>query len=294
MNIRAKFSGFLLTLQLLTLMFLSLFSTLSVAADKNHDPNELLFGSVAMDIPVVMHQRLKPLTRYLSLRLHRPVSLKLSPNMGDAIREVADKKVQLAYLTPVAYLRAHQYGNARLIAKTITNGKASFQLMIVVKENSPYKTVADLKGKRFAFGDKRALLQRAAVVGAGIKLEDFSKYRFIGHYDNIARAVMNGDFDAGIVKDTMAFQWQGKGLRILYASPHLPPYNITANGDISDKLAAELKTAFLELNPKNPEDLKVIKAVDKDYDGFAETSDAEYDIVRKLIAPFKNANSPIE
>lgn len=294
MKIRAKYSGFSPTLKLLILMILSSVSTLSVAADQNSDPNELLFGSVAMDIPVVMHQRLKPLTRYLSLRLHRPVSLKLSPNMGDAIREVADKKVQLAYLTPVAYLRAHQYGNARLIAKTITNGRASFQLMIVVKENSPYKTVADLKGKRFAFGDKRALLQRAAVVGAGIKLQDFSEYRFIGHYDNIARAVMKGDFDAGIVKDTMAFQWQGKGLRILYASPHLPPYNITANGDLSDKLVAELKNAFLELNPKNPEDMKVIKAVDKDYDGFAKTSDAEYDIVRKLIAPFKNANKPVE
>jgi phosphonate transport system substrate-binding protein len=294
MNIRAKFSGFTLILKLLALTLLLPFSPLTLAANQSKDPYELLFGSVAMDIPVVMHQRLKPLTRYLSLRLHRPVSLKLSPNMGDAIREVADKKVQLAYLTPVAYLKAHQLGNARLIAKTITNGKASFQLMIVVKENSPYKTVADLKGKRFAFGDKRALLQRAAVVGAGIKLEDFSEYRFIGHYDNIARAVMRGDFDAGIVKDTMAFQWQGKGLRILYASPHLPPYNITANGDLSDKLVTELKKAFLELNPKNPEEMKVIKAIDKDYDGFAATSDAEYNIVRKLIKPFNNANGPIE
>lgn len=281
MNITTKYSGFLLILT-----FLLSFSANSLAADQNNANSELLFGSVAMDIPVVMHQRLKPLTQYLSKRLHRPVSLKLSPNMGDAIKQVAEKKVQLAYLTPVAYLKAHKMGNARLIAKTITNGKASFQLMIVVKENSPYKTVADLKGKRFAFGDKRALLQRAAVVGSGIKMEDFSEYRFIGHYDNIARAVMNGDFDAGILKDTMAFQWQGKGLRILYASPHLPPYNISANGNLSDELVEELKKAFLELNPKDPEEMKVIKAVDKDYDGFAATSDAEYDIVRKLIAPF--------
>jgi phosphonate transport system substrate-binding protein len=258
------------------------FSMASLASNKD----ELLFGSVAMDIPAVMHKRLKPLAQYLGKRLNRPVSMKLSPNMGAAIKEVADKKVDLAYLTPVAYLKAHERGGAKLVAKTVTNGKASFQLMIVVKEDSPIKTVEDLKGKRFAFGDKRALLQRAAVVGAGIKLEDFSDYKFIGHYDNIARAVMNGDFDAGILKDTMAFQWKGKGLRILASSPDLPPYNIAARGDIDDKTLAELQKAFLELDPKNPEHMEVIKAIDKKYDGFAPTNDAEYDIVRKLIKPF--------
>jgi len=264
-------------------LILALVTTTNASADSQ---KELLFGSVAMDIPAVMHKRLKPLTRYLSDKLGRPVSLKLSPNMGAAIKEVADKNVDLAYLTPVAYLKAHAKGGAKIIAKTVTKGKASFQLMIVVKKDSPYKTVADLKGKTFAFGDKRALLQRAAVVGAGINMEDFSSYKFIGHYDNIARAVVNGDFDAGILKDTMAFAWQNKGLRILAESPALPPYNIAASGDIDDDTLAKLKDAFLSLDKNNPAHLKVIKAVDKKYDGFAATSDAEYDVVRELIKPF--------
>ena len=271
----------LIGLIIILLAFASV-STIIVAKEKS----ELLFGSVAMDIPAVMHKRLKPLTQYLSKELNRPVSLKLSPNMGAAIKEVADKNVTLAYLTPVAYLKAHKKGNAKIVVKTVTKGKASFQLMIVVKKDSPIKTVADLKGKTFAFGDKRALLQRAAVVGAGIKMEDFSEYKFIGHYDNIARAVSNGDFDAGILKDTKAFKWEEKGLRILAASPDLPPYNIAANGDVSDELLAQLKEAFLKLDPKNPEHLKVIKAVAKKYTGFAATNDAEYDVVRELIKPF--------
>ena len=262
-----------------------LISPLSTLASSETN-NELLFGSVAMDIPAVMHRRLKPLTLYLSDKLGRPVSLKLSPNMGAAIKEVADKNVDLAYLTPVAYLKAHAAGNAKIVAKTVTKGKASFQLMIVVKKDSPYKTVADLKGKTFAFGDKKALLQRATVVGSGINMEDFSSYEFIGHYDNIARAVFNGDFDAGILKDTMAFQWQDKGLRILAESPALPPYNITASGDIDNDTLAKLKEAFLSLNHNDPKHLKIIKAVDKKYDGFAATNDAEYDVIRKLIKPF--------
>lgn len=250
---------------------------------------ELQFGSVAMDIPAVMHQRLKPLTKYLSETLNIPVILKLSPNMGAAIKEAVDGRVDLAYLTPVAYLKAHELGNAELIAKTVTNGKASFKLMIVVKQDSKIKTVQDLRNKSFAFGDKRALLQRATVVGAGITLEEFSEIKFIGHYDNIARAVMNSDFDAGILKDTMAYKWENKGLRILYNSPDLPPYNITASKNIDKKMLKKLRQAFLALDSNNPKHLKIIKSLDKKYNGFAPTSDKEYDVVRKLIKPFVSA-----
>ncbi|MDT8385543.1 MAG: phosphate/phosphite/phosphonate ABC transporter substrate-binding protein [Gammaproteobacteria bacterium] len=270
----------------LTLAFLLLFPVAASADTTTGGKNELLFGSVAMDIPAIMHKRLRPLTHYLTDRLGIPVSLKLSPNMGAAIKDVATRQVDLTYLTPVAYLKAHAQGGARIVAKTVTAGKASFQLMIVVKEDSPYQSVADLKGKSFAFGDEKALLQRAVVVGAGIEMKDFSEYKFIGHYDNIARAVVNGDFEAGILKDTMAFAWQGKGLRILAESPDLPPYNITASGDIDEAMLAKLKAAFLELDKNNPEHLEVIKAIDKKYDGFAATSDADYDVVRTLIKPF--------
>jgi phosphonate transport system substrate-binding protein len=271
-----KFSGFVL-LAVSSLLAGSLVS----AADK-----EIMFGSVAMDIPAVMHKRLSPLTRYLGKELGKPVVLRLSPNMGVAISDTAKGVVDLSYLTPVAYLKAHEKGGARVLVKTVTKGKASFRLMIVVREDSPYRTVQDLIGKKFAFGDKRALLQRAAVVGSGIKLSQFSEYRFIGHYDNIARAVMNGDFDAGILKDTMAYKWQGKGLRILYQTPDLPPYNITVSRNVDKKTEAALKRAFLKLNRKNPVHLKIIKALDKKYDGFAPTNDAEYDVVRRLIKPF--------
>lgn len=265
---------------------LVLFLFLIIPVSQGKQETSLKFGSVAMDIPVVMHKRLNPLTQYLSEQLGMPVTLKLSPNMKAAIHESASGEVDLAYLTPVAYIKAHKKGKVKLVAKTVTNGKASFKLMIVVKDSSHFKNVTDLKDMSFAFGDKAALLQRAAVVGSGINMEDFSHYQFLGHYDNISRAVLNGDFDAGILKDTMAYQWQGKGLRIIYSSPALPPYNIAANSKLSPELYKKIKQAFLQLDEKNPRHLKIIKALDKKYDGFAATSDAEYNVVRKLIKPF--------
>ncbi len=249
-------------------------------------PKKLVFGSVAMDIPAEMHKRLKPLTNYLSKELGVPVELKLSPNMKSAIEAVAKGEVDFAYLTPVAYLKSYAKGKTRILVKTLTNGKGSFQLMISVKDDSPYKSVNDLKGKLFAFGDKAALLQRAVVVGSGINLDQFGEYKFIGHYDNIARGVQAGDFDAGILKDTKAFAWEKKGLRILHSSEPLPPYNITAKNGLSEADYKKIRDVFLKLSMNNAEHKKVIKALSKKYNGFAETSDAEYDVIRKLIAPF--------
>ena len=265
------------------LIGLCVVNTTVYAVDEN---SPLRFGSVAMDIPAVMHKRLTPLTEYLSQELNRPVILTLSPNMGAAIDAVATDKVDFAYLTPVAYLKSHDKGATRIIARTLTNKKPFFQLMIVVREDSPIKSVQDLAGKSFAFGDKRALLQRAVVVGSGIKLKDFSKYDFIGHYDNIVRGVLNRDYDAGILKDTKAFKWEKKGIRILYASPELPPYNITASKTVSHNLFNKVQKSFTNLDVNNPKHLPVIKALSQKYDGFVATTDDDYNVVRKLIKPF--------
>jgi len=248
--------------------------------------SDLKFGSVAMDIPAIMHRKLTPLTEYLSQSINRPVTLQLSPNMASAINEVASNNVDLAYLTPVAYIKAQKKGDANILVKTITNNKASFQLMIVVRNDSPIKTVADLEGAEFAFGDKAALLQRAVVVGAGMPLKKLGSYKFIGHYDNIARGVQVGDFDAGILKDTKAFKWESKGLRILYSSPALPPYNITVSNKLDKAIRKKLENAFLALDDSNPRHRAIIKALSKKYNGFAPAKDSDYNVVRKLIEPF--------
>ena len=251
------------------------------------EESEIRLGSVAMDIPAEMYRRLAPLTKYLSATLKRPVTLKLSANMSAAIEEVSNGSVELAYLTPVAYIKAHAKGNVQLVAKTLTNKKASFQLMVVVRDDSPIKRIQDLKGKTFAFGDKAAILQRAVVVGAGMPLENLGEYKFIGHYDNIAKGVANGDFDAGILKDTTASDWKNRGLRILHSSSPLPPYNIVASSKVDAKLLKQIRQAFLSLNMKNLSHRKVIQALDNEYDGFAPVRNSDYDVVRRLIAPFE-------
>jgi len=271
------------TFILLSLPFL-LLASLQARADKQQP---IRFGSVAEDIPAVMHQRLTPLTDYLEAAVGRPVILTLSPNMPAAIEALSNGGVELAYLTPVAYLRAQQLGNVTLVAKAITNKQAYFQLQIVVREDSPIKKIADLAGRRFAFGDPAALLQQAVVVNAGMPLENLGKRAYLGHYDNIVRGVLNRDYDAGIVTDSKVRKWDKKGLRVIYSSPQLPPYNITATHNMDNALFLKLQAALLSLDESKPDHRRVLNALGEDYNGFARTNDAEYDIIRTLIKPFQ-------
>jgi phosphonate transport system substrate-binding protein len=268
--------------RILPLAIAALLSGATVA----HDNKPLVLGSVAMDVPAVMNLRLRPLTNYLSAELGRPVHMHLSPNMKTAVEELSAGRVDLSYMTPVAYLKAQQRGKARLVAKTLTRGEGAFRLMIVVRDDSPIRVPADLAGKRFAFGDPSAVLQRAVVVGTGVRIDQLRAHQFLGHYDNIARAVHNRDFDAGIVKDTTAFQWEGKGLRIIHASPPLPPYAIVAAAHVDETTLNKLRAAFLKLDQDRSSHQRVISALDPNYSGFAAVDDAEYDAVRRLIRPF--------
>ena len=269
------------------LRFFFLLIWLAAAQAVAADGKPLRFGSVAMDSPAVMQQRLLPLTSYLGKALGRPVVLKLSTNMPAAINALVSDDVDLAYLTPVAYVDAHARSKVRLVVKTVAAHRSSFKLMIVVRENSVIRKVEDLAGKRFAFGDPAALLQRAVVVGAGMPLQRLGEYAFVDHYDNVVRGVMVGDYDAGIVTDSTALRWQGRGIRVLYASQDLPPYNITASANLGQATVSRLREALLRLDPANPVHKRVIAALAESYTGFAATGDADYDVIRKLIAPFK-------
>lgn len=272
----------------LWLVLLLFVQSMNADAEPTAKPaGELSLGSVAMEIPAAMHQRLKPLAAYLSQELQRPVRLHLSPDLSKAVKEVAAGTVDIAYLTPIAYVDARAVGNVHILAKALTQGRDSFRLMLVTRSDSPIRSVENLVGKNFAFGDEAAILQRAVLVSAGVRLEQLANYRFLGHYDNIARGVANGDFDAGILKDSIAAQWEKKGLRTIYASPGLPPYNMVAGKHVDEATRRAIQAALLRLNVENPEHRGIIKALDTGYDGFVAATDSDYDVVRALTKPFR-------
>jgi phosphonate transport system substrate-binding protein len=259
-------------------------------AAQNTDADALQLGSVAMDIPAEMVKRLTPLTQYLSDKIGTPVSFHASPNLNSTVEDLGLNTTQIAYLTPAAYLEAHEKYAAVPLVNPLNKGKGTFTLMIVVQKDSAIKTMQDLRGKKFALGDKKAILQPAVVESAGIKLEEFSAYEYLNHYDNIAKAVINGDFDAGIVKDSIAEKFAAQGLRVIHTSVPLPSYVFAVNKNLPPKIIARLKAAMLALKADTEENKAILTALEKGYDGFESADDKNFDGIRKLLAHAKAKN----
>jgi phosphonate transport system substrate-binding protein len=247
----------------------------------------ITMGSVAMDIPVEMVKRMSALTNYLALNTGLNVRFKPSPNLGSAVDDLGSNQTQIAYLTPVAYIEAQKkHGVIPLVAPTI-NGRPHLSLVIGVKSGSNIRTPADLKGKRFAFGDEKALLQKAAVASMGLSTADFSHFAYLKHYDNIAKAVLAGDFDGGILKDSVAEDFKDKGIVVIGSTPPLPSYVFAVHPSVPASVRNKLRDAFLSLKKDNPVGAVTLEAFDSSYDGFVAIKDSAYDPVRKLIQPFQ-------
>lgn len=263
-----------------------LISSLTFATDSN--TNELQLGSVAMDVPAEMVKRLTPLTQYLSQKIGSTVIFHPSPNLNSTVEDLGMNITQIAYLTPAAYLEAREKYSVIPLVNPLNKGKGTFTLMVVVAKESAIKSIGELRGKKFAFGDKKAVLQPAVIENAGIKLEEFASYDYLNHYDNIAKAVINGDFDAGIVKDTIAEKFVAQGLRVIYTSAPLPSYLFAVNKTLPQQTIGKLKQAMLALKADTEENKSILTALEKGYDGFEAAEDKDFEGIRKLLSPAKS------
>jgi phosphonate transport system substrate-binding protein len=265
------------------------FSAATHAAEITRDVT-LQLGSVAMDTPAEMVKRLTPLTQYLSHAIGTPVNFHASPNLNSTVEDLGVNTTQIAYLTPAAYLEAREKHAVIPLVNPLNKGKGTFTLMVIVPKDSTVKTMSDLRGKKFAFGDKKAVLQPAVVETAGIKLEEFSSYDYLNHYDNIAKAVINGDFDAGIVKDSIAEKFSAQGIRVIHTSSALPSYIFAVNKNLPPRVIAKLKSAMLALKADTEENKAILTTLEKGYDGFEAAQDKDFDGIRKLLAHSKGKN----
>lgn len=247
----------------------------------------IAIGTIATDIPAVMVRRMEPLTQYLSEQLNIPFSLRPAPNMGSAIADFGKGATQIAYLTPVAFLEARERFGAIPVALPLSDGKPNFRLAVVVPKNSTAKKLADLNGRSFALGDEKSLFQRATLEAGGLKLEQFSRYAYLKHFDNVAKAVLNADFDAGIMKESLAQHYAVQGLRVLHLSPPLPTYVIAVNSKFPADRIPALRKALVDLDSSVKTHRDILTALDPAYTGFVPAVDRHFDAAQKLVAPYR-------
>lgn len=232
-------------------------------------------------------QKFGPVADYLSRELGRPVHLEISRDYGAHIESVAAGAYDIAYMGPVSYVRlVEKHGEVPLLVKLEVDGDPFFQGAIFVREDSPIRELGDLAGKHFAFVGPSStmgfIVPHHVMKQAGVGIDRLAGYSFLKNHDNVALAVLIGEFDAGAVKEETFQKFAPKGARALVMTPPIPEHLFVTSSRQTPDTVEALRAALLGIVRK-PEGLRALRSIKDSGTNLVPVDDRDYDLLRKIL-----------
>ena len=247
----------------------------------------LNFGVIPLESPAEMFMKFTPLAEYLSKKLGRRVDLKLAMDFEETVDAIGQNVTQLCFMTPSTYVEANRKFGVDVIVKALRDGKPYQHSVIITSAEKGINSVGELKGMSFAFGDfystSSHIVPRAILLEAGVDLKDLSYYDYLGHHDDVAKAVLKGEFDAGGIMEDTAYKFKDQGLKFLKISEDIPEFNVCVNKSLSKEEVSMLRSALTALSDTSAEGGLVLKSIAKAYTGFTEAKDEDYNSVKAMM-----------
>lgn len=265
-----------------------------LAVQENHEitakqtPISLKFGVYTSEKPTTLVTKFRPildrLEKTMAQMLNQPVSISMlvAPSYEKGIANIAKAKVDFARLGPASYIEAKRQNKAiSILVSESKKGRKTFNGIICTHKDSDIDSINDIKGKRFAFGNKRSTIGRylsqAYLLQHNIRSTDLQQYEYLGRHDKVGTAVGLKQFDAGALREGTFNKLVKKGtpIKTLASFPNVTQPWIARQG-IPAPIKKALTQALLQLT-----DVETLKGISKD--GFLNASDHDYDIIRKAI-----------
>ena len=263
-----------------------LFVLISCFAMTATSSEKITFGVYTSDKASTMFQTFKPVLDGLSKELKllgsesANIQIKIYKTYEEGIQAIVTGEVDFMRMGPASYILAkEQSPKIKLLAMELRKNKKRFKGVIIVPSDSDVTSLSQLKGKRFAFGNKNSTIGRylaqSALIDAGVYQKDLSNFAFLGRHDKVAFAVGLKDYDAGSVKEKTFKKLSkktGKIKALKYFENVTKPW--VASPALSDEQFSLLSKALINL--KDESVLKKLKVT-----GFASSTDEDYAFVRK-------------
>ena len=273
--------------RLLSCILVIVASTISLAPLGVTANDELLLGVHPYKSATTLQKTFAPLAEYLSRATGQPVRIVISKNYQQHITQIGEDKLDIAFMGPVSYVRlVDKYGPKPILARLEINGSPTFQGHIISRAAGPIKTIGDIKGKTFAFGDPEStmshLVPRYMLWKAGISTEDLAGFDFLGNHDNVALAVLSGKYDAGAVKEAVFHKYESRGLHSVEATPKLSEHLFVARADMPKETLERLREAMLTLH-QQADGMKILHAIKKTMTRLVPAQYSDYDNLRLIL-----------
>src|SRR5205085_3562734 len=215
------------------------------------------------DAQTDLQRKFKPLADYLKRETGLDVQFIPVTDYAAVVEGLATNKLDMAWLGGFTYVQAKIRTNGGAVPIVQRAEDAKFTSRFIVPIGSSAKTLADLKGKTFAFGapssTSGSLMPRYYLLQAGIDPErDFKSVAFSGAHDATVAFVAAGRAEAGVLNASVMDKLvesknpNAAKVRVLAVTPPYFDYNWTVRPGMDPALVKKLTDAFLELDPKNP------------------------------------------
>lgn len=235
---------------------------LSVCSALSHAEAVLKVTAIPDEAPTELLRKFQPLGSYLEKSLGMKVEFVPVSDYAAVVEALAADRVDLAWLGGFTFVQARlKTGNALPLVQREQDQHFTSEF---ITADPAINSVKDLKGKRFAFGSVSStsghLMPRHFLQKDGIVPEQyFSEVAFSGAHDATAAWVQAGKADAGVLNASVwkklvaANKVDTAKVHVFATTPEYFDYNWTVRGTLDPALAAKIKTAFLALDPANPE-----------------------------------------
>ena len=227
----------------------------SMTADAPKDPRKLknpatlLLSYSPQEDSVVYEKLWTPYVDHLKSCVGKPVRFLPVYSSAATVEAMRSGRIQLSLLSAGDTPFAVNIGGAIPIAThgTDKDGIAAYHLIVIVKKDSAFKTLGDLKGKRVAHvspsSNSGNLAPRALFPKEGLIPDKDYKVLYSGKHDNSVLGVINGDYDAGAVADDVLIRMLQRdalkpdALRVIYKSQPFPAGSLAVAHDLEPSLA---------------------------------------------------------
>lgn len=255
------------------------------ASAQGRDPARLRVALLPDENATTLIQNAQPLKQYLEATLKKEIELVVTTDYSSMIEAMRFGRIEVAYFGPFSYVLAKSRApEIEPFAVGVERGSPTYNSILIAGVDSPVKSLADIKGRPFGFGDQAStsshLAPRAHILKkTGLVGDKDYRVVHLGTHDAVARAVQAGQVPAGALSkaifDNLVSRKMidpAKVVQIDLSAP-IPNYPIVMQGNLAPSLKAAIRAAFLDM--KDKEVLKAFRV-----EAFVATDDRAYDILR--------------
>jgi len=244
-------------------------------------------GVISRYPPNIIFKGYQPIIDYLNQNEKFQFELKLSTSYSETVNQLINGDVAVAFFGSLLYINAHErYGIIPILKPLNEDFKPFFKSVVFVKSSSNINSIKDLKGKRIALPSSESFsgnwLVKYELSKYNILEKDIKEIKNFAYHQNVIYQVLNGDFDAGVVKDRVIEEYDDRKIKVIAYSEPVPGSPIVAAINHDPEIIDAIKSLLLKIDLKHPKYQEILKSWDKEFlYGFVEANDSDYDLIRK-------------